>query len=800
MAQNPEKFPQEDREFVEALNKAVSEQPGIVQAQIDRKKNTVKFDYDPEKISQSDIYRLAQKLGPAVQRLLSKSTFRLQGRASEASALVLENKLQKQKGIKRATASFIGGVMSVTYNEEIVSPSQIMEKVRALGAHIKPIAQALTEEEEERKHPPEGWKNKILYWLRPDRLEIIFTHICFFSMSLGAILHHFPVWNKSLYVLAYITGGWFGVQAGWKSLRQLTVDVDLLMILAALGAAYVNAPFEGAMLLFLFSLSNVLQTFAIGRTRKAIKSLAKMRPQKAIVARGDFTTMVAIENVQLDERILIRPGDRIPLDGQVVAGESSVDQSSVTGESMPVNKEPGDIVFAGTINQFGSLTVAVTKLAKDSTISKLITMVEEAQSEKAKTQRFLDKAEQAYSIAVIGLTIALMFILPLFHETFDSAIYTAITVMVVASPCALIIGVPASILSAIGNGALQGILFKGGAYLEKMATVKVVAFDKTGTLTEGKPCMTEIFPLRTNENRLSKEDLLLLAASVEAKSEHPLAQAVVKYALEKGIKLEEEESFQSFRGRGAAGIVKGRKIFVGSPKWFEELAALDKKTKTKIYELEELGKTTILVGAEKENRKEMIGIIALEDKIRPDAPRVVQELRKIGVNKILMLTGDSKRVARAVAKEINVDDFYAELLPEDKVRLLKTLSQGFPVAMVGDGANDAPALAAATVGMAMGAAGSDVALESADVVLMSNDLEKIPYALKLSLRARQVMIQNLAFAGMVVLLMISLTLALPFFGKYIPLPIGVLAHEGGTVLVCLNGLRLLAFNFRPCSH
>lgn len=778
------------RECFEVLKKAVREQPGILGARVDREKGKIYFDYDPELISSGEILKTVQRLEPCIGKLLHKCVFRLEGRACEACAQVLESKLEKAKGIHRATASYIGGVISVSYDDEQTSPEQVMEKMKKLGARIRPIEEALTEEDEEAALARRDWKERIKFWLRDERLELILTVTAFISMVLGLVFQNYSAGNL-FYLVSYISGGWFGVQAGWQSLRHGKVDIDLLMILAAVGAAVVGDFWEGAMLLFLFSFSNVLQTFAIGKTRKAIKSLAKMRPQTAIVAKGDKTQVTPIEKVLLGEHILIRPGDLIPLDGKVVSGESSIDQSSVTGESMPVDKVEGDMVFAGTINQQGSLTVEVTKLAKDSTITKLITMVEEAQSEKAKTQRFLDRAGQIYAVGVIAFTICLILLLPLiFKQDFAASFYTAITVMVVASPCALIISTPASILSAIANGARKGILFKGGAHLESAAGVQVVAFDKTGTLTEGKPVVQEVMTL----GKTKEEDLLLWAASVEAKSEHPLAQAIVQFVFEKNIKLAEVHAFQSFTGNGAWGIVNGEKIVVGNWNWLREFRlTASKKIAEQIRNFERKGQTVVVVGLAKEKKVNVVGVITLADKIREDAKDMVGKLRRQGIDRFLMLTGDSKRVARAVSEEVGIEEFYAELLPEDKVRLIKNFSRGESTAMIGDGTNDAPALAASTVGIAMGAAGSDVALESSDIVLMSNDLEKIPYALALSKKAKQVVIQNLIFAGSIIVVMVLGTLILPVFGMQMPLPIGVLAHEGGTVLVCLNGLRLLAF-------
>ncbi|MCX6017856.1 MAG: heavy metal translocating P-type ATPase [Chloroflexi bacterium] len=640
--------------------------------------------------------------------------------------------------------------------------------------------------------------------------------------------------TTGFYVVAYGAGGAFGLKESIAALRRGAVEVDLLMVLAALGAATVRAPFEGAMLLFLFSLSNVLQGYALGRTRDAIRALMKLRPNEALTRRNGGTLLLPIDQLVLGDRIMVRPGERMPLDGTVLEGESACDESSLTGESMPVTKRVGDTVFAGTINQSGGIEVEVTRLAQDSTIAKLIKLVEDAQSEKAETQRFLDKAERIYAAGVIVFTLLLIFVpYLLLGESFSIAFYRAMTAMVVASPCALVISTPSAILSAIANGARRGVLFKGGAHLERAADISVVAFDKTGTLTEGRPTVTDvtIIPLfddehkslastptsfrtparRTVEHHTPNEQntLLLLAAAVESKSEHPLATAIVKTATERGLQWPEVTQFQSVTGRGVRAQVDfmgGVEIAIGSPRYFDGIelfgrpAALDEVTR-----LQDEGKTSVIVAKVKSDESmNVLGVIAIADVIRPGAARIAEDLNSVGVQRVVMLTGDNERVARAIAQQANVGEFFADLLPQDKVVRIKELlkpatsntSNGRRrdpvVAMVGDGVNDAPALATATLGVAMGAAGTDVALETADIVLMANDLQKIPYAIALSKAARRVVAQNLIFSSAVIVILLISAL-----GFKLPLPLGVVGHEGSTVLVVLNGLRLLAFNWKP---
>lgn len=767
------------------------DQPGVLRTGVDPLNHAVTIDFDPRVISDEGVRKVAEKLAPLGHQEYCKTILRLGGRASGAAEQKLERKAQKIEGIRRARATFLGGVMTVTFDDASISEAQVIERVREAGAKVKPY----TLETEEKPAGPGGW---IKYWTTGDRLEALCTALTLVFIITGWVTARAgSAWHDLFYTGAYLTGGWFGVRAALQSLRQWTIDVDLLMVLAALGAAIVNAPFEGAMLLFLFSLSNVLQAYAIDRTRKAIKSLMKLRPEKALARRGGGTVLLPVEELVVGDVLVLRPGESIALDGVVIEGSSSVDQASLTGESMPVSKKAGDPVFAGTINQTGGLEARVTRLAKDSTIEKLVRMVEEAQTEKADTQRFLDRAEQFYAVGVILFTLGLIFV-PLFflHTPFQAAFYRAMTVMVVASPCALIISTPASILSAIGGAARRGVLFKGGVHLERAATVKVVALDKTGTLTEGRPQVTDVLAGERLVDFRSNPDagalaLLALAGSVEAKSEHPLAQAIVAACKQRGLALEECAAFQSVSGQGASGLVKGRRIALGNARYFSALnAAIPDAFAARVAALQDEGKTCVLAGEidESAGTVRLLGAVAIADVLRSDAVPVIRQLKANGIERIVMLTGDNARVAQAIAKQAGVDEFHADLLPEDKVRVIKELKSIGPVAMVGDGVNDAPALATATVGLAMGAAGTDVAMETADIVLMSDNLQNIVFTLALSRRARHVIYQNLAFAVGVIAVLVTSAL-----GFKLPLTLGVVGHEGSTVLVCLNGLRMLAF-------
>ena len=602
------------------------------------------------------------------------------------------------------------------------------------------------------------------------------------------------VW--ACYGTAYVCGGWYGVKESIEALREPAIEIDLLMILAALGALVVDAPFEGAMLLFLFSLSTVLETYAFGRSRSEIRSLMEMRPETAQVVRDGDEETVPLEEVGVGDRFRVRPGERIPLDGVVRSGESSVDQSSLTGESVPVGKQPGDEVFGGTINETGSLVVEVTAAADESAISRLIQMVEEAQERKAPTQRLIDRLEQPYVLAVLAMTLlAVALPLVLLDRPFDSTFYRAMTLMVAASPCAVIISTPAAVLSGITAGARQGVLFKAGEHIETTADVDAVAFDKTGTLTEGNVELTDIGVRDGAAERVTENRLLTLAAAVQSQSEHHLAAATVDLAAERSLSIPDATAFEAVVGKGVHADVDGRTVHIGNPRYFETvtgdatLAGLD-VARSEVHRLETDGKTGVIVAGETDDGLDVLGWMGYSDTIRDEATQAIRDLRERGVDRLVMLTGDNERVARSIGEQFDLDEVHAELLPAEKVELVESLQDTHGrVAMVGDGVNDAPALATADVSVGMGGAGTDVALETADVVLMSDDLSRLPYAFSLSRKTKRTLYTNFAIAfGAIAVMIVAILVA------GIPLPVAVVGHEGSTVLVALLGLRLIGFD------
>jgi Zn2+/Cd2+-exporting ATPase len=640
---------------------------------------------------------------------------------------------------------------------------------------------------------PQSWLTQD--WLEPRLVAV--TALAIAASYVGG-LFGIPAWlDTVLAVTAYVAGGFYGVQTALHSLfDEHQLDVDLLMVLAALGAALIGAWHEGAMLLFLFSLSNVLQDYAIGRSRNAIKSLFKLYPEEARVKRGAGTEVIPFDQIQVDDIILIEPGERLPVDGEIINGTSAVDESPITGESIPVDKTIGDQVFAGTLNKQGALDVRATKTAANNMLARIIQLVEDAQENQAPTERFLDRFEQVYATGIVGAILLFIAIPPLFFGVdFQSNFYQAMVLMTVASPCALVISVPAAFISAIASAARSGVLFKGGAYLEKLAGIEAVAFDKTGTLTHGKPHVVDVISCC----ELGENDLLRVAASIEDRSEHPLAKAIVKEAQRRSLTIESVEDFAAISGQGVVGTVGGATVRAGSLAYLRQhFAAIPPQLEADYERLESNGKTVIGVVRSghcdgcgecdfgTSYNSDWVGLIALADKLRPEAAGVVQALKANGIE-VAMFTGDNARVAQAIAAEVGIERVHAGLLPEQKVTELKALQAEIgATVMVGDGVNDAPALATAEVGIAMGAAGTDVALETADVVLMGDKLELISEAIALSQKAQRVVWQNIVFSLAVIVLLVFGALFIN-----LPLPLGVLGHEGSTVIVVLNGLITL---------
>jgi heavy metal translocating P-type ATPase len=584
----------------------------------------------------------------------------------------------------------------------------------------------------------------------------------------------------ALYLSCYAVGGWEPAWAGIQALRDRTLDVDLLMIVAAIGAAAIGQVFDGALLIVIFSTSGALEAFATRRTADAVRGLTDLAPEQATLLEPDGSErQVDVVDLAVLDRVLARPGERISADGRVVAGASEVDQASITGEPLPVDKVVGDEVFAGTSNGTGVLTVEVTRPAGDSVVARIATMVEEASATKARTQLFVEKVEQRYSIGVVVATPAIFLIPLLAGDDLRGALLRAMTFMIVASPCAVVLATMPPLLSAIANAGRHGVLVKSAVVMERLGTATVVALDKTGTLTHGTPTVVAVRTLPDGPG--GEEDLLALAAAAEAPSEHPIGRAVVRAARERGIDVLPAVEFRSEVGRGVAAVVGGRRVTIGSPasaaiSHIPAIAAM-------VDGEQALGHTAVVVGLD----GRPIGVLALADRIRPEARRAIADVRALTGHEPVLLTGDNPRAAARLASQVGISDVRAGLLPEDKVAAVQRLQRdGYRVLLLGDGVNDAPALAAADIGVAMGGVGSDLALSTADAVIVHDDLGALAAITRLSLRARRVVVQNLVIAATVITVLITWDLV-----AHLPLPLGVAGHEGSTILVALNGLRLL---------
>jgi Cd2+/Zn2+-exporting ATPase len=718
--------------------------------------------YDPERFSVSRVRELAQAAGAKLGHRYRHESLRIDGMDCPTCATVIEHALQRTDGVLEASVSYAAERLRLEFDSEKIARPALVRRIQALGY-------AVLEEGREA-----GWF--------AEHRELILSGVAGLLLLAGwlAGLAGAPR-GLSLALLwgAYAAGGFYTLRDALQSLQSRRFDIDTLMIVAAAGAAALGAWEEGALLLFLFSLGHALEHMAMGRARKAIEALAKLAPKTAIVQRDGAEIEVRVEELQRGDRVIVKPGQRIPADGQVASGNSAVDQSPVTGESMPVDKQPGDKVFAGTVNGEGALVVEVTRLARESTLSRMVEMVAEAQTQKSPTQRFTDRFERVFVPAVLVGAGLLIVLPPLFGFPFAESFYRAMAVLVAASPCALAIATPSAVLSGIARAARGGVLIKGGEHLENLGTLTAIAFDKTGTLTIGKPKLTDIVAISGSE-----DDLLKIAAAVESRSAHPLAQAVVAEARGRGLAWNEAGQVESVTGKGLRAEVDGQKIAIGSVKLFDG-EVLPEVIQQQVERLGAEGKTIMLIQAD----GRFLGVLALADTPRAGARGVLEHLHQLGIRKTIMLTGDNERVGRAIGNAIGLDEVKAGLLPEDKVKAMEELGQRYgQVAMVGDGVNDAPAMARATVGIAMGGAGTDVALETADVALMAADLSKLPFAVALSRASRRIIRQNLWVSLGVVALLIPATL----FG-WAGIGLAVLVHEGSTLVVVINALRLLGY-------
>ncbi|MCC7375694.1 MAG: cadmium-translocating P-type ATPase [Verrucomicrobiales bacterium] len=595
-----------------------------------------------------------------------------------------------------------------------------------------------------------------------------------------------PYGKATAAVIAILTGGWFIFPKAVRALRHLSLDMNVLMSVAVIGAACIGEWTEASAVVFLFALSELLEGFSVGRARRAIQSLLELTPDTALVKRGDQIQELRVEEVKVEETLVIKSGARVPLDGVVTSGESAINQAPITGESMPVERKPGDTVFAGTINGEGSLEVKVTKASTDTTLAKIIKLVGEAQSQKAPSQRFVDRFAKIYTPAVFVVAILVLLSGPLlFNGAWLEWTYRALVLLVLACPCALVISTPVSIVSGLTAMARRGVLIKGGVFLEEIGKLKALAVDKTGTITEGKPRVQQVIPW----NGKSEEEILRIAAALDTHSAHPLAQAVVKYAEEKKIQFPRSESYQSKTGQGAEAHIDGHVYFVGNHRLAHESAVCSDELEKKLGELEAQAMSVVIVGHKPHQgcQGEVLGILAVADTVRPNAAETIKALHAAGIEKVVMLSGDNQRTVDAIARQTGIDHAHGDLLPEDKVQRVRDLmARHKHVGMIGDGVNDAPAIAVASVGIAMGAAGADTAIETADMALMQDDLSQVAEAIRMGHRTVRVIQANIAFALGVKALFLVLALS-----GHASLWLAILADTGATLIVVANATRLL---------
>jgi Cd2+/Zn2+-exporting ATPase len=807
---------------VERLITRLRDRDGIVGAHVIAEESErpaqICLHFDPDKLGLTQVHDAVRNAGGNLIAQLVSVSWQVDGVINTDRARMVSNKLAAMEGIVSADAS-LSGELSIAFDPALISERWIQAALAEMSVLVRLGADAPGEAG---NHPPvndndacaavkPGAKGQAPDhehehggWLGPNG-ELIFALACGALLVVGfgleKLVSGLPAWiPTACYGGAYVFGGFFTLREAIENLRRKKFEIDTLMLVAAAGAAALGAWAEGALLLFLFSLGHALEHFAMGRAKRAIEALAELAPRTATVRRKDGETSdVPVEELVVGDTVIIKPDERVAADGFVTKGTTAINQAPVTGESMPVDKRPvmddavarahvdrldaASRVFAGTINGSGLIEIEVTRLASDSTLAKVVKLVSEAETQKSPTQRFTDRFEKVFVPIVLGLSFLLLFAWVVIDEPFRDSFYRAMAVLVAASPCALAIATPSAVLSGVARAARGGVLIKGGAPLELLGSLTAIAFDKTGTLTKGEPRIRQVIPA----TGVSKQDLMAVAVAVESLSDHPLAQAIARdgkdYTGEQPIP--EAENLKSLTGRGVSALVGEDEVLIGKAEMFgrDGIAPLSEEMATAIAAMREAGQTSMIVRRDERD----LGAIGLMDTPREGARDALDRLRRLGISRMIMISGDNQLVAQAVASQVGIDEAWGDLMPEDKVEAIKKLRADTQVAMVGDGVNDAPAMASATVGIAMGAAGSDVALETADVALMADDLSHLPFAVGLSRRTRSIIRQNVFVSLGVVALLVPATI--------LGLGIGpaVAMHEGSTLLVVINALRLLAY-------
>lgn len=701
----------------------------------------------------------------AVCELHAESTFKVEGMDCREEVALLERRFKNLPGLEDFSADLMGQRLHVKYDAAKLSASAISAAVADAGMR------AWLEHEEPVSGAGQTPVRRALLVVAGGALASGIL-----AEAAGAPSAAAPL----LFAVSVAAGVPLTVRKAWHAVRVRVLDINVLMLVAAAGAVVLGEWSEAAAVVFLFAVAQALEAHTLERARLAVRALMELTPAEALVRRDGGEEKVAVDDIMPGTIIVVKPGEKLPLDGEVVAGASAVNQAPVTGESLPVEKLPGDEVFAGTINGRGALEIRVTRLRRDTTLARIVHLVEQAQARRAPAQTFVERFSRVYTPSVIALAVAIGLVPPLVYGgLWETWLYRGLVLLVVSCPCALVISTPVSIVAALAGAARKGVLIKGGAHLERAGRVRCIAFDKTGTLTRGTPEVVEVIAL----NGMPASAVVALAASVEQRSEHPIARAILRHAVASRIRVEPGEDVASLVGRGAEGRVEGSQVILGNHRLFEERRLCSPAIHARLDELSARGRTPVLVA----QHGEAVGIIAVADRPREAGREAIDMLRRQGIESVVMLTGDNEGTARAIAAELGVDEFRANLMPEDKVAVVEELRRKFgSVAMVGDGVNDAPALASADVGIVMGAAGSDAALEIADVALMADELLKIPYALRLS----RATMRNIK-ANVVISLVMKAAFIVAAVAGVATLWMAVVADTGASIIVIANALRLL---------
>lgn len=700
----------------------------------------------------------------------------IEGMDCEDEARMIRARMEGFKGIRAFNINIMARGLKVTYDDTVIAQEDIIKAIAETGLKAYPqrLVPAGLEQGKEGVKKPEVW------WMEPRILTLL---TCGLIISLTFILEYiFGIPHRLailLYGIATLIGGYYPARMGLIALKTLTPNIRTLMVAGATGAIGLGLWEEAALLVLIYSLGDALEAYATDRVRGAVRALMELAPKEALVRRDGHEVVLPLKDIRVGATVIIRPGERIPLDGEVIKGSSSVDQAPITGESIPVAKGSGDEVFAGSINQRGTIEIKVTKPFEDTTLGRIIHYVEEAETRKSRYQRFGETFGRYYTPSMFVLSILVIFVPTIFVGGFTQWFYRGLVVLVVSCSCGIALSIPVSVVAAIANAARHGVLIKGGVHLEVLSLLKAMAFDKTGSLTLGRPVVTDIIPFEG----MGGDGLLSLSASIEGRSEHVLADAILDKARERGVSISDVEGFEAIPGLGAKAMIDGEHYYIGSKTLCNRLGVLTTDIEERIKGLEADGKTVVLLTG----KGQLLGAIAVRDELRPEAKDALKGLKGLGIRAIVMLTGDNNEVAQVMSKEAGVDRYMAQLLPEEKVEVVKALKRGYGlVGMVGDGVNDAPAMVASDIGIAMGAAGTDVAIETGDIVLMSDDLSKLPYVLDLSKKAVMNIKENIAISLAVIAFLVPMALV----GKVGLVP-GILINEIGGLIVIINGLRLL---------